>query len=308
MKSPDVIAPPTPRGVSTTLDVSIALILLAAAIATVTGIAPTSGGPPPGDSADETAEVVATSTASVNYTLQYGVRPGDRAAMDGSGRNERADRVAEGTIAGLLAEAAVGNVVVDGVQVSHAVDDFERGVANATAPVVAVTESGVQIRSLWRPYPGAPVNGSYAVGTSPPPDADVYAATLTLPSGMPRARDRAIRASDDRGFEGVADVTATATVAGLFPPARLSLAMRADYPVSALARDRYRHFGELLDTEVHPSGSMSESEVARTNRRIAVILSDRFERDLEQTYNTPEAAARNVSVKSIRITVRTWSK
>jgi len=295
-----------PRAVSTTLDVALALVLLSAAMVVLAGIVPPTVGSPDGDAADDVAEVVATTTATVNYTLAPGAKRSDPQLVtfrDESGPQFR--RTASGTLAELLAEAAVGDASLLGRSITHTPNDFERGVADATAPVLASAKTDVQIRALWRPYPDAPVRGSFVVGRSPPADADVYSATLRVPSGMRPARDRAIDAADERGYEGVAEVVAAATIDGLLPTGRLSLASRGTYPTPRLIRYRYARFGRLLNTEAAPEGG--EAAFERANERLASSLATIIERDLRHSSSSPGAAARNVSVRSVRITVRTWS-
>jgi len=297
------------RAVSTTFDVTLALVLLAAAMVVLAGVPSDPGGPPDGDAADETAEVLATSTATVEYTLSPGARKTDhRLARFPTTEGTAFERTAHGTLAGLLGRAAVGNVAVEGASVTHAGDDFERGVADATAPAIGAADTRVQVRALWRPYPGAPVRGRTVVGAEPRPTADVHAATLTVPSGVDPARERAIEAADDRGFEGVADVVAGATVRGLFPPEQLALAMRGEHPVAPLERYRYRNAGRLLGVDLDPEEDPSREEIRRGNRRLAETLGDRFERDMRDRYESPGAAARDVSVGTVEITVRTWSR
>lgn len=292
------------RGLSTTLDVALALLLLSAAVVVLAGISAPQ--PVTGDAADETAEVVAGSTATVNYSLSPGARAADESLVAfpvEEGPEFR--RTAHGTLADLVAEAAVGDATVDGEEVTRADDGFERAVGNVTASALATTTADAQVRAVWRPYPGSPVAGRVAFGASPPRTATVHAATLTTPSGMPRARERAIGAADRRGYAGVAIVLANATVAGLFPPDAMGLALRGDYPVSALSRYRYRRAAALLGVTVE--GPLAAGSPEAANRRLASALADRFERDLRERYPTPEAAARNASVGRVTITVRTWS-
>lgn len=297
------------RAVSTTFDVALALVLLAAAIVVLSGIPGDPGGPPDGDVADETAEVLATSTATIEYTLSPGARKTDRQLARFPTREGREfERTAHGTLARLLGRAATGNVAIDGTEVTHAGDDFERGVADATAPAIGAAEARVQVRAIWRPYPGAPVRGRMVVGNDPRPTADVHAATLTVPSGMGPARERATEAADRRGFEGVADVVAGATVRGLYPPGELALAMRGEQPVAPLERYRYRNAGWLLGVDLDPDADPSREEIRRGNRKLAETLGDRFERDVRERYETPSAAARDVSVGTVEVTVRTWSR
>lgn len=287
------------RGASTTLDAAVFLLLVTAAVGTLAAsVAPEGRG-----SADASARVVATTTASVEYTLAPGARRADESLVAfpvESGPEFR--RVAHGSLAELLAEAAVGNVTVRGEPVAHAGDGFERTVANATENA---TRRRVAARAVWEPYRGAPVRGQARAGPRPPPDADVSAVTLTVSSGMPEARKRALRAAREDGYAAVARVVARATVRGLFPPNATRLALRGDYPVDALVEYRYRRTARLLDADV--AAPVGAARTERANRRLARALAAELERDLRATFESPEAAARAVRVGEVRVVVRRWS-
>jgi hypothetical protein len=286
------------RGVSTVLDAAVFLLLLTAAVATLT--IPAAHHRAPDSSSVRTT--LATSTASVEYTLAPGARQADADGIEFSRvEGPEFQRTAHGSLAGLLADGARRNVTVDGVRVTRTATDFERELA---ATVRNATGRRTRVVATWTPYRGAPVRGRTAVGRRPPPDATVASETIVLDSGMPPARARARRAADRSGFEGVAEVVADATVAGTFPPAKARLALRGDYPDDRLLRYRYRRFGRLLAVEI---GAVDAERVAPANRRLRSALTDRFERDLRERFDSPRAAARSVRVGEVRLVVGRWS-
>jgi hypothetical protein len=128
---------------------------------------------------------------------------------------------------------------------------------------------------------------------------------VTVASGIDLPRERALSAADG-GFGAVADAFANATVAGLFPPERSGLALRGDYPLSALVAYRYRHAAEQVGAVVAPP--VAEGNATRANDRLAGALSERFERTLRSEYPTPRAAAAAGTVDRVTIVVRTWSR
>jgi hypothetical protein len=241
-------------------------------------------------------------TANPNYSLAPGARHADESLVQfprESGPEFR--RFAHGSVASLLADAAVGNLTVDGRVVTHADDEFERAVArtarNATGP-------RVHVRAVWEPYPDAPIRGAVAAGPTPPPTARVSTATTTLASELPAARERALSAAGRDGYAGVARVLAHATVTGLFPPASTDRALRGDYPVDALVRYRYRRVATRLGTSV--VGPLARGEPRAANTRLSRALAAHLERDLRRSFDSPEAAARAVTVGEVRLVVRRW--
>jgi hypothetical protein len=288
------------RAVSTLVDAAAFLLLVSAAVGTLTlpAVAPERA-----PAAGASAERLATVTANPHYSLA----PGARAANDSLVAFEHTegpefDRVAHGSVASLLADAAVGNVTFDGRGLTHTGDGFERAVRTAARDATA---RRVRVRAVWTPYPGAPVRGVVTAGPRRPPDARVGVTTFAVDSGLPATRRRARDAARADGYEGVARVVARATVRGLFPPGEMRLALRGDYPVSALARYRYLRAGGLLDADVR--GPVDETEPARANERLSRALAPRIERDLRERFETPAAAARVVRVGEVRIVVRRWA-
>jgi hypothetical protein len=262
-------------------------------------------------SADAAATTLTTTTASVNYTLAPGARQADESLVAfPTERGPEFRRTDHGTLAALLASAAVGNVTVveppdtSPTELTHASDDHERVVRRA---VRNATRGGrrVAVRAVWEPYPGAPVSGRVHVGPRPPPTADVWAVSRAVDSELPSVRERAIATATDHGYDGVARVVADAVVRGLFPPRSTRHALHGDHPVDALVAYRYRRFAELLDARV--AGPVSDGESRRANARLRRALADRLADDLRTSFDSPPAAARAVTVGEVRLTVRTWS-
>lgn len=303
------------RAVSTVVDATLFLLILGVAVATIVGVPMLADGGDPSESgagnhatdrADALAEHLATGTERVEYSLAPAAR-----ALDGDPpidirRGPPFRRSAHGTHASLLADAAVARIAVDDRTVSADGVSFAAAVANATERRVHVRDHSVHVRAVWEPYPDAPLRGAVAAGQRPPPTGDVTAATVTVNARIPSSRGRALTGARTDGYAGVADAVAGAVVAGTFPPNRTRLALRGEYPVDALVANRYAQaraaFGGKLAA---PDG---HTDVAAANEDLAATLADRLESDLRAAYDSPAAAARNVSTGTVTVTVRAWSR
>lgn len=296
---------------SAVLDVALCLLLVSAAAVTLVTVPDAVDGDVDGDRADAVATTLTTSTATVNYSLAAGARRADDdlvAFPTTSG--PEFERSTHGTLAGLLADAAVGTVTVADGPLTHTDDEFRDAVRERVERDVA--DDGVQLIVRWEPYRGSHVDSRLAAGPSPPPSATVHAATVSVPSGLPSTRDDARSAAAKSGYEGVARVVAERVVAGLFPPDDLRFALRGDYPVSRFAEYRYRRAGEAYGVDVDGGESGSDGgdgEIRPTdaNDRLTDAVADAVERDLRTTFDSPEEAATSVRVAEVRIVVRTWS-
>lgn len=289
-------------------DVTLCLLLVGASIGlVVTADAERAGGAldaaGPTIDADGVASSLATSTATVDYTLEPGVAAAKPSLLGPDGVDARElDRTAHGSLAGLLGRAALGAVTIEGARLTHARDDMRRRVRSRVAS--ELPGRGVHVAVRWEPYPGAPIRAATDLGPEAPSTAATHAATLDVPSGVPAARDDALAASDD-GFSAVADVVAARTVAGLFPSSLTRLALRGDAPVSTLMTHRYERAGSVLNASVAPEVAAEETRAA--NADLAAALSERLDADMRRRYDDPRHAADAVATGRTTIVVRTWS-
>lgn len=284
------------RAISTVMDITVFLLLVgAAAAALLSGVAvqpPATGNP-----AAEQAELLGSTTASVEYALTV---PGEPPSWV-TNATARHRRTAHGTLAELLAEAAMSNVTVDGVRLSMAGSGFETAVANTTRSRLRGGASQHAVRVRWEPYRGAPVNATTRVGDRPPPSTEVHAATLTVPSKVPSVQS-AVAAETD--YEGVATVVAGAVVTGLFPPEQAQLALDSDYPSDRLVTNRYQRMAALTGAgDLAPASTASEE----LNADLTAALAETVEADMRSRFDSPEDAADSVRTGTVTITVRTWS-
>jgi hypothetical protein len=274
------------RAISTVFDVSLCLLLVSASAFVLVGVdSPDSRVRP--RTAESTANVLTTSTAGVNYTIPT--------------ETGRLRRTTHGSLAGLLGEAALANTAIRGDELSHTTDPFERRVARRVRERLD-HPAGVQLLVRWVPYRDAHLGGHIAVGESPPLRVDVHAAIVSIPSGFPPVRERAIDAARHDGYHGVASVVAATIVAGLVPERATTLAL-SDRETSATVGPRLRRLTRLYGVNVSGTHLLGSE---RTRAALTDAVANVVETDVRKTFETPTDAARSVSVGEIRFVVRTW--
>jgi len=285
---------------STVLDGVLCLLLISAAVVTVTTATPQE---PTGEGrAADVASTLATTTASVNYTLTP--RSGTT-GVEFPGRTGGAlDRTAHGTLTHLLARAVVARAEVGDERLSHARDGYSRAVVGAVRG--AVRSNHTRITAVWQPYPGSSIGGRITIGSRPPPDRPVHAATVVASSGFPTAGEAAQRGARSRGIDGVADAVAGGFVDGQFPPTRTRIAAGGGSPESALVRHRYRRLAGRLNVTRSPRPTLADGGVADANDRLEAAVAERVRRDLRASNTSAAAAAEGVRLGRVRIVVRTW--
>jgi hypothetical protein len=285
------------RAVSTVVDTLVFLLLVSASVAALVVPAP----PPTAPPADPVAGTLATTTLGVPLGP---VPTGEAAAATGDPGADRAvatERVARGKPAGLLARAALANATLDGrrllpgtlpARVEAAVDEA-RPVAN------------VRVVARWRPYPNASLSGRAVAGPAPPSGATTDVAVLTVPSGAHLDRETSLAAADegeDEGYRSLARAVADRVVARLFPPG----AGRSNLAGASAERTatRYRRVAAVVGARVDAPLADGSADVAR--ERIAVALSGHLAADLRERFDSPERAARSLTLGTVRLTVVRW--
>lgn len=282
------------RAISTVVDVTLFLLFVGAAAATLVHsvhLAPATTETP----AAERAELLATTTETVEYTLS----PPSEAPSWIANATARERRIAHGTVAELLAEAAMSRAKMQNRQLSSSGVAFERAVGTVTTRLLRGPEWKSAVRVRWEPYRGASLNGTLRVGDTPPPTADVHAAVLTVPVSAVNARGQAH--TPTREYRPVADSAARAVVAGLFPRLQSRRSISRSYPSARITVERYDRFTELLD--VAPPNPESVNERVEHLRN---GLTDVFVRDMRHRFDSPNEAASAVRAGQVRIVVRTW--
>lgn len=294
------------RASSTVLDVVVFVLLVGASVAVLGGVDPGDDARP-GRLAEETADVLATSTTEITFERSGTVAESRllRVLGEDSSPMERTvtvERRASGTYAELLAVAAVANVTLGTRSLTGTGESLRVRVANATRRALPADEANTEVRATWRAYPEATLSRTVVVGERPPRDADVSAATVTVASTFPNA-SRGL--APDPDYDAVARAVARGVVEGLFPRGPTADALASEGPDRALVVGRYRRASTVLDVET--AGALAEGNVTGANERLVAALVPRVREDLRETFDSPAAAARALSVDRVRITVRTWS-
>lgn len=291
------------RAVSTVLDVSLFLLLVGAAAATLVMV-PHEVPPAEGDPADETVELLATSTAQVQYTIEPGLDH-ERARADGERALDPYHRTTQDSVANLLGVAAVSTAELDGERLMGHGVAFERRVQNVTESRITRENVSTAVHTRWEPYPDAPLSGTVTAGERPPPAVDVHAATVTVDSGMANVSAEAHRAADNRGYAGVATVLADATIEGYLPFDEIRMAAYGGYPSDDLLQARFEGMEHALEPD---SPNYDDGDGTEALETLEDALADRYEADLRERYDDPAAAAADVDVDRATVTVRTWSR
>lgn len=263
------------RAVSTVLDVTLFLLLVGAAIATLTVPAPD----PPESTADETAEQLAVTTANVTERL------GD---VD---RRPAVDRRVAGTAATLLARAALANLSLDGHQLTPTTADYRESVREQLRRSLAWAPDRTHVTATWRPYPDAPLQGRSSVGPRPPPRASVGTASVRVP--VPVA---SVSIDESPTFRSLARKASGALLAVTVP----SPEERASRRLRARERRRIAAYAAALE-------DVTERSPDRIDRvRLRNALATRLERDMRRRFADPNAAAAALETGTVRIVVREW--
>lgn len=290
------------RASSTAFDTVIFVLLVGVAVGALAGV--DARGLEGDRVAEETADVLATSTAEVTYRRSVAVESSSLLGGD-ERRTVTVTRTARGTHAQLLAAAAVSTPSLGETALLGTRNRLRAEARVATDRVLHTREANVQVAVTWRPYPDATLGSSFAVGDAPPRDADVSVATVTAASGLPNVTAEARRAARGDGYRGVARAVARSVVDGLFSPSEMRAALYSEGPDRALTAHRYRRAADALG--VDDLGLSHPRTVERANRKLADALAKRLRADMRSRFETPEAAARAIRSQQVRLVVRTWS-
>jgi len=286
------------RAISTVLDVTVFLLLVSAAVLVV--VQPEAERPPE-RTVGETANLLATTTGEVEYRIETDeLPPGERRTDSGDSEDGRSrqlrERTRHGTLAGLLARAAVANATIDGERVAPESVEFRRGVERETQPLLPNRTS---VRAQWVPYPGAPISGAIVVGDPPPDGTNTQMATLTVP--LPGLASDTGDTSET--YDDVANATAEAIV-GEMLPASTGEFSRTDGPVVSTVSYRYRVLtgdGSFPVTEQLLDGNVTAVEESAVDE-----LADRLAVDMRDQFDTPAEAAAATESRVVRLSVTRW--
>lgn len=298
------------RAVNTVVDVSLALLFIGIAVSVLTAIPLKNDDGYDPHRADYTAETVGGSTLNVSYSVAV---PPSEEDTDGFEDNER---VSHGSIASQVGDAALANGhFEDGTSLTSTAQVFETALDERVQAALVESSFRTNLTAQWEPFPDAPVSGTATVGQSPPAIEDVSASSMRVPSDMESVRRQAIEATETgAGYGTVARLLSKSVIEGYLPAVKSKRTLESNGIERTLTRHRYKQMASAIDG-VHPddervSGNLEPSsvDIEQLNEYLADNLADQFESKLAANFETPEAAARAISVGEVRITVRTWER
>lgn len=273
------------RGISTVVDVVLFLLLVSTAIVTVTLPSAAPGAP----DADESMQLLATTTASVEYELGSG---------SGTPTGEpTARRSTHGTLAALAARAAVADATVAGRPLSPTSESFVRAVR---AQIRERIGPRTQVHARWRPYESSPIHGTVIIGPEPSPAADVTARVLRVPVGG------AARPTEPPPVGTRVSRTVAERLTAQLLPATSAEVPRVDGPVRRDLRRRYRLLaGDRAETV---TGLFEAGNISAATALTQGALGERIRTDLRREFDSPAVAARAVETTAVTVTVRRWGR
>ncbi|RQH01289.1 DUF7284 family protein [Natrarchaeobius oligotrophus] len=327
---------PDRRGISTVVDVSLCLLLITASIAVITVFLAADLDRHDPTIADETAQTLATSTTTVEYSIQSVERRDDTGVFDDATYDaDRYDRVHHGPLAQLLGAAAISDAGIDGDPFSEVGVEFREAVdANVRSELIGAHDH-IHVIARWEPYESASIRGETAAGDRPPADADVSTVTFTVASGFPETPDDELEGTYDvenGSFDRAADPIAEAILDGQFPTESTTMALQGDGLDRSLILYEYRRWSDVLgvDAEVEREYlNRTAVDVDGANEILSENVSDVIAADLEETFDettdaelesedtTGEAAisatadewlTSTVATDEVTITVRVWDE
>ncbi|RQG93116.1 hypothetical protein EA462_02615 [Natrarchaeobius halalkaliphilus] len=284
------------RGISTVVDVSLCLLLITASIAVLAVFLADERAVHDPTIADETAQTIATSTTTIEYSVRSVERRDDTGVFDDAAYDDgRYDRVEHGSLAQLLAAAALSNVSLDGEPLSHAGLEFRDAVDANVRSELAGANDDVHLLARWEPYPSASIRGESTAGDRPPASADVSTVTFSVSSGFPSVSDDDLEGTYDAengSFERTAEPIADAILDGYFPHESTTVALQGSDLERDLTRYEYLRFESILDLDrdlEHNELNRTAVDIAGANEKLAANLTETIAADLEETFE-PEIA------------------
>lgn len=261
------------RAVSTVLDVTVCLLLIAVAVGTLTASVPSDGKSMTADG-DSVTTLLTTGTTTVE--------------TDGG-------RAIHGTLSEQLARATVVSASLDGRRLGSRA--HPKAVERAVADHVP---RRAHVSTRWTPYADAPLESRVEIGTEPPESADIAVTSRTIDSGMEVPTEE-----ETSSFHALADSIARACIDHLFPPARIRVRL-ADPRTAEETAKRYRSVAKSLGVRRKIEPAIADASSNRANDHLATALAGRIESDLRASHETPEAAGADLKLDRVELVVRRW--
>lgn len=325
----------TGRGVSTVVDVTLALLLLGAAMVVLVTF---SGAGDRGHEPMETEYTTETVVASTMNTTYYpeealGQHYGGDVYEETDYDRQDLKRVSHGPVVTQVADVAMTQVAFDRTALGGDAGGRTERLSRAAAEYHARVDEKLQARlvnvsfrthvaAVWEPIEGGPIRGDAEVGPTPPAREDVSATTITLRSDVPAVRDEAVEAVDSPDdFDVVAEIVAEEVVEGYFPELESQRALEGGGVDRDLTVYRYRSMADMLaidgrDREAFETYLTRErANATAANKLLIAELAAQLTAYLEPASGPPAngphgdatAAAASITTGTVTVTVRTWT-
>jgi len=303
------------RGVSSVADVSLALVIIIAAVGVFVAHLDTTETDHDPTGAAHTAETLGASTLEVSYSLESvletdseHVPPVDGELYD----PPDLERSTHGSTMGHLARAALTNTrfpTAAGPVYPLAVG---KGYENRLDEQLLVSLVGANfaanVTAVWEPFEGSSVRGTATFGRPVPREAQRSVARTTVASELPAAREEALDAvNGSKGYRAVARVVAEAVVGGTLGDTQRQL--ETDGVERAVTVSRFLRFADAagvgrgslggFDPSTVDAGAMTDSLVDGLTGRLVGGL---------RSFETPADAAGAVSTGEVTVAITTWTR
>lgn len=289
--------------------------------------------------ADRAGETAASTTMSVSYSVEPVTENDEAGIFDGgSGSDDLPShtftRQAHGTVASLLAQAAIANVEFWGEPLTVEGEQFVESIDGQFRSEVTGKPYKVRMEAIWRPYEGAQIEGHAEVGPPVPEHVDVNSATMTVPSGFEDVSEevREARENGDDHFEESAQAISRAIVEGLLPESEMQRALERQGVDRKLAAYRYDRFSRIvveydpklpaygfyeggnLDRDTVNARHLNNRLVGNLSTSVGSVLlgqgmSEPIAEDIEETFGSSVHAddlADAMTTDEVVILIRTW--
>jgi len=239
------------RGVSTVIDVSLALLLISASVVLIGLHLNDTDESVDVQGSERTAETLAGTTVTVEYDTSV-VASSDNFEESESATPEMYRRTTYGSASGLIADAAVTSAEHSDEQILGYADEYEDSVEAAVVSSMVGSNHEFYAVARWEPYEGSMMSSNVTVGERPPRTEDVTVTTITTESGMPAVDATNLsRWVSDAGtheiaIERTAMATAGMTIQGFFPPEKSQYALERHGISRELKAYHYRQMSNAL--------------------------------------------------------------
>lgn len=302
------------RGVSTTMDVALGLLFISAAMVLMAAFL--QGGLVGHDpeSADEAAETISGTTIAIEYDVGD-VRSESTFDASAVEDDEAYDRTRHGSVASLVADAAVENTTLWGTRPSATAASLAAAVDGATRSQLVGAETNVRVRAVWRPWQGADARGVVTAGPRPPVEADVSSVTVTMPSGI-EVDEPAFQANYSNP-DARARLVGDAIVEHHFPVLETRRALQAQGARRQFVVNRYLRFARALgvDHRFDPDadGNPLDRQTANATEANEILATAFADEAMDRGgvgggFSDYGAAREWLTAGEVAVTVQTWSE